>query len=214
MLPTDGRPVTVLRIAHRAANDLDLVAPALELGADLVEADVHLRRGRLEVRHGKSLGLLPWLWERWYLLRDPHFSLAELRAGLPTGATVMLDLKGWQPWLGPRVRAAMEGAPPYVVCGRRWRMLAAFDGLSGVRVAHSARTVAELDRLLQHLVSHRTWGVSVHISLLTRERVAALREHAEVVMSWPINTPEDYALVTGLGVNAVISDDLRALPVG
>ena len=203
--------MTVLRIAHRAANDLALVAPALAREADLVEADVHLRRGRLEIRHGKSLGPLPWLWERWYLLRDQRVLLADLRAGLPESATVMLDLKGWQPWLGPRVREAMRGAPPYVVCGRRWSMLAAFEGLPDVRVVHSARTAAELTRLLEHLRTRRTWGVSIHLSLVTSERVAALREHAEVVMSWPINTPAEYALVTELGVNAVISDDLDAL---
>ncbi len=204
--------MTVLRIAHRAANDLELVPPALSLGAALVEADVHLRHGRLEVRHGKSLGPVPWLWERWYLLRDRRFLLADLRAGLPAQATVMLDLKGWQPWLGPKVREAMRGAAPYVVCGRRWRMLEAFDGVPGVRVAHSARTAAELTRLQQHLTNRRTWAVSVHISLLTPERVAALRQHAEVVMSWPINTQEEYGFVTGLGVNAVISDELAALP--
>ena len=209
----DELPVSVLRIAHRAANELALVPPALALGADLVEADVHLRRGRLEIRHGKSLGPVPWLWERWYLLRDRRFLLADLRAGLPDDATVMLDLKGWQPWLGPRVRDAMRGAAPYVVCGRRWGMLEAFDGVPGVRVAHSARTAAELTRLEQHLRTRHTWGVSVHISLLTQERVAALREHAEVVMTWPVNTPAEYAFVTGLGVNAVISDVLTALPV-
>lgn len=203
--------MTVLRVAHRAANDLGLIGPALALGADLVEADVHLRHGRLEIRHGKSLGPLPWLWERWYLLRDRRVLLADLRDGLPEAATVMLDLKGWQPWLGPRVLEAMDGATPYVVCGRRWRMLAAFEGLAGVRVVHSARTAVELTRLLEHLRTRQTWGVSIHLSLLTSDRVAALREHAEVVMSWPINTPAEYASVTALGVNAVISDDLDAL---
>ena len=43
--------MTVLRVAHRAGNDLDRLVVALDGGADLVEADVHLRRGRLEVRH-------------------------------------------------------------------------------------------------------------------------------------------------------------------
>jgi len=204
--------VTVLRIAHRAANDLELVPAALALDAGLVEADMHLRHGRLEIRHGKSLGPVPWLWERWYLLRDTRFLIKDLRARLPTQATVMLDLKGWPPWLGTRVRDAMRGAAPYVVCGRRWRMLGVFEGLPDVRVAHSARTATELTRLQRHLRTRSTWAVSVHISLLTREGVASLREHAEVVMSWPINTAEQYALVTSLGVKAVISDELAALP--
>jgi glycerophosphoryl diester phosphodiesterase len=52
-----------LRVAHRAANDPDALAAAAAAGADLAEGDVHLRRGRLEVRHAKSLGPLPWHWE-------------------------------------------------------------------------------------------------------------------------------------------------------
>lgn len=203
--------MTVLHVAHRAGNGIPLLAPALALGADLLEADVHLRRGRLEVRHGKSLGPLPWLWERWYLLRDDRLQLHDLLAGLPDGATLMLDLKGWQPWLGVRVREAMADAPPYLVCGRQWRMLEAFADLPNVRVVHSTRTLAELTRLEHHLSTHPTWGVSVHRSLLTKDRVTALRRRAEIVMTWPVNDLQEYDDVVGLGVNAVISDDLAVL---
>lgn len=203
--------MSVLHIAHRAGNELSLLEPAIALGADLLEADVHLRRGRLEVRHGKSLGPLPWLWEPWYLLRDPRLELAELRHGLPAGAMLMLDLKGWQPWLGRLVREAMADAGPYVVCGRHWRMLEAFADLPQVNVVHSARTVRELRRLDDHLSRHRTWGVSVHRELLTMERVARLRQHADVVMTWPIDTVAVFDEVVALGANGVISNDLAVL---
>lgn len=203
--------MTVLHIAHRAGNDLALLAPALALGADLLEADVHLRRGRLEVRHGKSLGPVPWLWEPWYLLRDVPLHLHELRAATPPGATVMLDLKGWQPWLGRLVREAMAGAPPYVVCSRRWTVLEPFADDRHVRVVHSVRTQAELKRLEARLAEHRTWGVSIHRELLTADRVAWLREHAEVVMTWPVDATDVYDDVVALGVNAVISNDLAVL---
>ena len=55
----------LLAVAHRAGNSLSGLQRARELGVDVVEADVHLRRGRLEIRHLKTLGPLPWLWDRW-----------------------------------------------------------------------------------------------------------------------------------------------------
>ncbi len=56
-----------LVIAHRAANSAAALA-AVGPGVDVVEADVHLFRGRLEVRHAKTLWPSSVLWERWYLL--------------------------------------------------------------------------------------------------------------------------------------------------
>ena len=49
--------MTLLHVAHRAGNTPDLLTAALADGADLVEADVHLYRGRLEIRHTKTMGL-------------------------------------------------------------------------------------------------------------------------------------------------------------
>ena len=54
-------------VAHRAGNDLGTLRRAEALAIPLVEADVHLRRGRIEVRHLKTLGPLPVLWDRWRL---------------------------------------------------------------------------------------------------------------------------------------------------
>ena len=203
--------MTVLHIAHRAGNLLDAVAPAVALGADLVELDVHLRRGRLEVRHAKSLGPVPWLWEPWYLVREQRLLLHAVRRALPAGVVPMLDLKGWQPWLGRLVREAMEGAPEYVVCSRNWLMLDAFRDRAGVRVVHSVRTASELARLEARLAQRTTWGVSVHRELLTRQRVSWLRQRAEVVMTWPVDTVETYDAVVALGANGVISNDLSVL---
>ena len=66
-------------IAHRAGNSLERLAGAGAV-ADVVEADVHLFRGRLEVRHAKTLGPFPRLWERWYLL-EPDAGLAAAAGG-------------------------------------------------------------------------------------------------------------------------------------
>ena len=45
-----------LAIAHRSGNHLERLQPAVAAGADLIEADVWLHRGKLEVRHLKTLG--------------------------------------------------------------------------------------------------------------------------------------------------------------
>ena len=203
----------LLHIAHRAGNALDLLEAALHDGADLIEADVHLYRGRLEIRHTKTMGPLPWLWDRWYVVsaRLPRLTLEELARELPAERRLMLDLKGWHPWLGRRVAAAMEAtAPgvPYTVCSRHWRMLDAFASLDHVDVVHSVRTRRELRRLARRLTSHRSWGVAVHRELLPAMDVPALLRSVEALLTWPVNTVEVLEEVARHGVTGVISDDL------
>ena len=67
-LAVDSVPVDVpFLVAHRAGNDLALLRRAEERGITHVEADLHLFRGRLEVRHLKTVGPLPILWDQWTL---------------------------------------------------------------------------------------------------------------------------------------------------
>jgi hypothetical protein len=202
----------LLHIAHRAGNELELLGRTLATGADLIEADVHLYRGRLEIRHTKTMGPLPWLWDRWYVVsaRLPRLLLPELAAELPAERRLMLDLKGWHPWLGRRVAAAMDAAAPgvpYVVCSRHWRMLDAFDGLDHVDVVHSVRSKAELARLPRRLARHRSWGVAVHRELLPRMDVPALLQTVDALLTWPVNTVDVLAEVAQHGVTGVSSDD-------
>jgi hypothetical protein len=204
----------LLHIAHRAGNALDLLDAALHDGADLIEADVHLYRGRFEIRHTKTMGPLPWLWDRWYVVsaRLPRLTLEELAAALPMERRIMLDLKGWHPWLGRRVAAVMAAhAPgvPYVVCSRHWRMLEAFDGLDHVDVVHSVRTRRELGRLSRRLSRHRSWGVAVHRELLPTMDVPTLLTSVQALLTWPVNTEAALAEVSAYGVTGVISDDLN-----
>jgi hypothetical protein len=203
-----------LRVAHRAGNDLELLVEALGWGADLIEADVHLHRGRLEIRHTKTLGPLPWLWDRWYVVsaRTPRLHLHEVAAHLPPERRVMLDLKGWQPWLGHRVAAAMAAAAPgvpYTVCSRHWRMLDAFEGLPHVHLVHSVRSRRELGRVGRRLAAHPTWGIAVHRDLLGSVHLEALRSSVDALLTWPVNTESARAEALALGATGIISDDLR-----
>ena len=207
------RPITV---AHRAGNDAALLASAAALGVDLLETDVHAYRGRLEVRHEKTLGMLPWLWDRWYVVpaATPRRSLAATVAALPRGAELLLDLKGWQPWLGPAVAAQMERSAlgrPYAVCSRNWRALDAFAGREHVRVVHSVNARVELARLPARLRRRPTWGVSVSRHLLTAKSVARLHRMAPVVLTWGVDDDAAVRAVLRLGVDGVISKDLRVL---
>jgi len=114
----------VLAVSHRAGNSLSALRTAAELGADVLEADMHAFRGRLELRHSKSLGPLPWLWDKWELTPTcvPQLQLRELIAGLDGRSMLMLDLKG-PGGVGARVAEALHQRlpdQPVLVCSRWW----------------------------------------------------------------------------------------------
>ena len=210
----------LLAIAHRAGNDLAALRAAVELGVDVLEADVHVRAGRLEVRHSKHLRPLPVLWDRGpaglELTRTsaPQLELDAVLAALDGSTAVMLDLKG-PGRVGARVaelvHAAAPGAP-VIACSRWWPGLAPFAALPWVRPVLTARSALELRRLRRRLaVGPQPWGVSLHRSLLTPTVVAELRERVEVVMTWGVNDLAALADVVDLGVNAVISDEAEVL---
>lgn len=209
----------LLAVAHRAGNSLAGLRAATELGADVVEADVHQYRGQLEMRHLKTMGPLPFLWDTWELrsARAPRLGLAELLRAAGEGTLFMLDLKGTSPAVGEAVVATLhEHAPgrPVVVCTRHWPALEPFRGVDWVRPVRSARTRAEFAALQQNIRDDAPYGVSVHLSLLDRATVARLHEHVELVMTWPVNTPaalERVRSFAGSGPVAVISDEAAVL---
>jgi glycerophosphoryl diester phosphodiesterase len=203
----------VLAIAHRAGNSLAGLHEANALGVDVIECDVHEHRGRLEVRHLKTAGPLPFLWDRWELASAsaPRLGLRELLEADRHGTTFMLDLKG------RHTRAARSAARllhdlghdrSLLVCGRHWPSVEVLAGLPYVRPVLSARTRTELARLRSRLAGgDPVHGVSVHRSLLDEAVVAELRDHVAVVMSWPVNDPATLAGVLAIGVNGIISDE-------
>jgi len=216
----------VLAVAHRAGNDLALLAAAAAIGADLYEADLALDSGQVDVRHLRTLGPVPLLWDRWRLVRAsaPRLALPELLAAagdLP----LLLDLKGAHPALAVAVRAALPNDRPYWVCSRGWRQLEVFRGLEHVRVVHSVGSARELRALPGELARYygpaqpgTAWpgtaaggctpagGVSVHARLLSPSVVARLHTLTPLVLSWPVNTPRRLAQLPGWGVDGAITD--------
>jgi glycerophosphoryl diester phosphodiesterase len=190
----------MLAVAHRSGNTVAGLRAALDAGVDLVEADVHAYRGRLEVRHLRSMGGLPFLWDREGVVRRrPHHRL-------------MIDLKGVHPRLAPKVARLLREASPgrsLTVCTKAWWMLDAFD-LPVQRVL-SAASRRGLRRLLVRVDAAPVHGVSVRLSLLNPEVVADLHRGTDLVMAWPVDTPEALARARQVGADAVISKDLDLL---
>ena len=209
-----------LAIAHRAGNSLDTLRAANALGVDVIECDVHQHRGRLEVRHLKTAGPLPFLWDRWELApaSTPRLGLAELLAADQRGTTFMLDIKGRRASAAIAVAEVLreqvleDRGHRVLVCGRWWPSVETVAELPFVRAVLSARNRGELARLRRRLVAGPpVHGVSVHRTLLTAAVVAELHRHVEVVMTWPVNDVTTLGAVLDVGATGIISDDLDVL---
>ena len=203
VLTTPSSPFVV---AHRAGNDVWSAREAATLGVGLVEADVRLFRGRLEVRHLKTLGPIPVLWDRWRLA-NPFAERLRLRDVLERTPDVplLLDLKGRNSRLVPLLEAEL-GDRPATVCSRSWGLLDRLQGRPGTTLVHSAATKRELGALLRRAGEGRLAGVSVHERLLDAHTSALLRATAGLVLTWPVNTLERARELLSLGVDGLISD--------
>jgi len=207
--------LVVLAVAHRRGNTVAGLREALAAGVDLVEADVHAYRGRLEVRHMRSTGGLPWLWDREGVVHrrsHAHLELAELVTALGEDHRLMIDLKGVHPRLAPSVARLLREATPdlrLTVCTKSWWMLDAFD--VPVRRVLSAATGRGVSRLRARVAQAPVHGVSVRRWLLTPSLVEELHRGTDLVMTWPVDTPDALSDARRLGVDAVISKDMDVL---
>ncbi len=197
-------------VAHRAGNCLVALREAERQAVALVEADLRLFHGRAEVRHLKSLGPLPFYWDRWTLASPFRRSLvlSDLLRVTAPGTELMLDLKGSRLRLAEVVRAELEPYLPhrrFTICARSWRLLDVFDGLPVRRLA-SAGSPRQLRDLVERFAGRRVDGVSVHERLLDAGAVAELRAVADLVLTWPVNAPSRARELLALGVDGLISD--------
>lgn len=208
-----------LAIAHRAGNSLAGLHAANSLGADVIECDVHEHRGQLEVRHLKTAGPLPFLWDRWELASAsaPRLGLLELLEADRHATLFMLDLKGRRTSAARAVADLLHDSGrdrPVMVCGRHWPSVDVLAEVPFVLPVLSARNRLELSQLRERVRRSRVHGVSVHRSLLSSEIVAELRASVELMMTWPINDLDLLQSTLAIGANGVISDEptvLRAL---
>ncbi len=203
-------------VAHRFGNSLVALRLAEDAGADLVEADVWLYRGQLEVRHSKTAGPIPVLWDRWSIEdgRKPRFTLHQLLDGIAPGTTLFVDLKRGAPGLAAElVRMYREhlGDVPLLVSSQDWRLLDEFREHPQVTVVHSIGSLRQLDRVWTRLERDDHDAVAIHYRLLSAEIVDALKERVSTVITWPINTQARLDEVLGWGVDGFTSDNVELI---
>jgi glycerophosphoryl diester phosphodiesterase len=177
-------------------------------GVAAVEADVHLFRGRLEVRHLKTLGPLPVLWDRWKLANPfaPRLELAALLEALAPETHLMLDLKGLRRALAVRVLAEIGGRSNVTICSRNWRLLEALRA-AGVQVVYSVGSRRQLRAVRRRFASQQLDGISIHERLLTRAIVGELLSLTDLVLTWPVDSLERALQLVTWGVRGLITDD-------
>jgi glycerophosphoryl diester phosphodiesterase len=176
---------------------------------------VRLFHGRPEIRHLKTLGPLPFYWDRWELASPFRSSLVlpELLRASSGTSELMLDLKGSKRRLAEIVRAEIEPYVPgrrFTVCARSWGLLDAFDGLPVRRFA-SVGSRRQLHGLLRRFADTGVDGVSIHERLLDARVVAELRSVAGLVLTWPVNAPARARELLRMGVDGLISDHAGAI---
>ena len=137
-------------VAHRGGNDLARLRECERLGIHLVECDVRLWHGRLEVTHLRAVGRFPIHWEKWRLANPlrRRLRLDELFGAAGPETELLIDLKGHDPRLAELVLAALPTGRAISVCSRDWRLLEPFEHHGTVRVVYSVGTQAELEALL------------------------------------------------------------------
>ena len=207
----------MLAVAHRAGNSAAGLRAALASGVDLVEADVHLYRGALEVRHPRTIGP--------HLLWDPEggfrrrrdLAVPDLGAILAIAGDdprLLLDLKGRSFGVAARVAETLRvhrPGVPVAVCTKEWHMLDAFARYPNVRRLLSAANTRQLTALRTRLRSERADGVSIRLRLLTERIVTELRAATDLVLAWPVDTRESLTRAERIGVTGVISKSLPLL---
>ncbi|MEV4702434.1 glycerophosphodiester phosphodiesterase [Actinoplanes sp. NPDC049316] len=201
----------MLVVAHRAGNTVAGLRSALASGADLVEADVHLYRGALEMRHSRTLG--PHLyWDRASGVtrrRDVVVpELDEILAVAGGDPRLLLDLKGRSRTVAARVAETLRTRRPGVpvaVCTKVWPMLDAFAGDANVRRILSVANSPQLARLRTRLRRERVDGVSIRLRLLTAPVVAELLRATDLVLAWSVDTEAAHARAERLGVTGVVT---------
>ena len=200
-----------LLIAHRFGNHLDRLRAVRPLRPDLIETDIHHYYGRLEVRHAKTLGPIPFLWDRkpWRIFNPfaRRLKLADVYSALQPGEELMLDLKRPGRRMARGIVETVERLRPSertTICSRSWKVLSVFADRPWARVVYSAGSPAQIDGLWRHIDAAE--GASIDHNLLTPELVGRLREQLPLLMAWTVNDPERWRELASWGVNGVITD--------
>lgn len=196
-------------VAHRAGNHPDTARLAIGR-ADLIELDVHVRAGQVEVRHEKVLRPTSRLWERWHLLpADTEIILLEdVLGAIAADVPLLLDLKCFTSRAARRIRAAIGDCRPLAVSSRSWWTLRAFRDRQDTVLLRSCagRRQLWLARMLPGLGDQV--GIVAHERLLDAATVRSIRVATPLLFSWAIRSDMRGRELSEAGVTGLIVDDL------
>jgi glycerophosphoryl diester phosphodiesterase len=182
-------------IAHGGGNAIVRAHEFIDAGADYLEVDLWLHRGRFEARHERRTRWLPLLFEKWYLRRVPsaHHGLEELlEATAHHDVGIFLDLKngGREAAILLRRTLAARPQPPRVVASsQQWRTLRAMRELNPeVDTFYSIDVRAKLDLFLSVVERDtRPRGVSCRHGLLNPRTIGQLHQRGLLVVAWTVD---------------------------
>ncbi len=209
--------MALLLIAHRAGNDLKLLAEAFAAGVDYAEADVWLHRKRLEVRHNKTLGPIPVLWDRWSLRPGwkRRLVLSEVVRAASGRGKLYLDLKGGEEALPAALASELKlmGVSDLAFSSPLWWYL---DELKPeFPAAVLFYTVSSLERLEEfrpRLAKREISAVAIKSEVVSKDVIGELRDAGvEDITTWGVDTREDAQAAFASGLNGVNSKNLELL---
>lgn len=195
-------------VAHRAGNRLPSALAAAGRG-EVVEADVHVFRGRIEVRHEKVLRPSGRLWEPWRLLprSSPRRELDDVVRVVGPQAVMLLDLKCFTRRAARRIRAAVPDEMDVIVSSRSWWTLAAFGDRPGTLALRSCANRPQLWLGARLPGLSERLGLTAHDRLLSPELVVELRRRTPEVFAWAISSPDRCRSLVRAGLTGVVLDD-------
>jgi len=184
---------------------------ALDAGADLIEVDLWVHRGRFESRHERRLSRFPLLVDSWSLHvppRDP-LGFVELLDACRGRAGILMDLKNRPREAIGLVRSSLEmfGRPAglLLASSQSWPLLRGLrQACPEIRALYSIGVVAQL-RLYESISTDDRLpaGISCRHSLLDRGTVTTLHDQGLAVVAWTVDDPDRASELASWGVDAV-----------
>ena len=198
--------------AHRAGNTREQAFRAIEAGADLLETDIWLHKGRLELRHKQTLGPIPILWEKWSIAPGwtPRYQLRDLLRDVPEDILLFLDFKGEEMDLGPQVLKELQHFSPdrlVAICGRNYPQLQTIADAPNILCFYSVGDDEEWPQAQKLIAASEFPALSIHASLVTPERMAWMNTIGGIVVCWDVHTAEQMRELRKLGVDGFTTDN-------
>lgn len=208
---TDRIPIPFAS-AHRAGNNKQAALQAVEAGADLIETDIWLHKGRLELRHKQTLGPIPILWEKWSIEPGwkPRYYLRDLLHDVPDDVLIFLDFKGEEMGLGPAVLEELNRTAPgrtIATCGRNYPQLQTIDGAPNIITFYSVGDESEWPIAQELIRNSATPALSIRADLATPERIAWMNNLGGPVVCWGVDDPDQAQQLRALGVDGFTTDN-------